>query len=70
MRPRGVLIAALLALIAYGSTLRHWCPQHYAATLGLIVLLTLFGIMMNKSMKWANQTIAPKLYHLEESGPT
>ncbi|HWE94204.1 MAG TPA: hypothetical protein VG269_09590 [Tepidisphaeraceae bacterium] len=65
-----ITIAAVLALIAYGSQIRHWRPKHYTTLLALAVLLIAFGFALSRSMKWANQTIGPRLYHLEERGPS
>lgn len=65
-----ITVAALLALIAYGSQIRHWRPKHYMTIVALAALLIAFGFVLSRSMKWANQTIGPKLYHLEEHGPS
>lgn len=64
-----VTIAALLGLIAYGSTIRHWRPRHHITLAALILLLIAFGFMINRSIKWAHQTIGPRLYELEQQGP-
>jgi hypothetical protein len=65
-----ITIAAVLALIAYGSQIRHWRPKHFITSIALLVLLIVFGFLMYRSTKWASHTLEPKLYHLEESGPT
>jgi hypothetical protein len=65
-----VTVAALLALIAYGSQLRHWRPKHFITVVALAAVLTVFGFAMHRSMKWANRTISPMLYKLEENGPS
>jgi hypothetical protein len=65
-----VTVAAVLALIAYGSTIRHWRPKHLITLLALIAVLCAFGFVLSKSMKWADQRIGPKLYQLEEKGPS
>jgi hypothetical protein len=65
-----VTIAALLALIAYGSTIRHWRPQHRITVVALVIVLTVFGIVLKRSMKWADRHFGPKLYQLEEKGPS
>jgi hypothetical protein len=65
-----VTIASVLALIAYGSTLRHWHPRHWWTLAALIAVLCLFGILLSKSLKWANAHVGPALYHLEVQGPT
>jgi hypothetical protein len=65
-----VTVGALLALIAYGSTIRKWRPKHFITVIALIVVLAVFGFVLNRSMKWAHQRIGPRLYQLEESGPS
>jgi len=65
-----VTVAAVLGLIAYGSQIRHWRPRHSATVVVLAIMLILFGLALNRSMKWAGKTLGPKLYHLEEGGPT
>ena len=65
-----VTVAAVLALIAYGSTIRKWRPKHLITAVALIVALCAFGFMLHKSMKWADQRIGPKLFQLEEKGPS
>lgn len=65
-----VTIAAVLALLAYGSTIRHWRPRHHVTLFFLVVMLALFGFMLNKSLKWAHQNLGPRLYELEEQGPS
>jgi hypothetical protein len=64
-----VTVAAVLALIAYGSTIRKWRPKHVITAVALIVALSVFAMVLNHSLKWADQTIGPKLYQLEQSGP-
>ncbi|MGD0542271.1 MAG: hypothetical protein ABSB33_12215 [Tepidisphaeraceae bacterium] len=65
-----VTIASVLALIAYGSTLRHWHPRHFITIAALIIVLCIFGYTLHKSLKWADQRIGPRLYQLEERGPS
>jgi hypothetical protein len=64
-----VTIAAVLALIAYGSTIRHWRPKHYITVVALVTVLSVFAVVMSKSMKWADRRFGPMLYQLEEQGP-
>jgi hypothetical protein len=65
-----VTIAAVLALIAYGSSIRHWRPQHRITVVALVIVLTIFGIVLKRSMKWADRHFGPKLYQLEMNGPS
>lgn len=65
-----VTVAAVLALIAYGSTIRKWRPKHFVTVIALIVVLGVFGFVLHRSLKWADQRIGPKLYQLETNGPS
>ena len=65
-----VTVGAVLALIAYGSTIRKWRPKHFITAIALIVILAVFGFVLHKSLKWADLRFGPKLYQLEESGPS
>lgn len=65
-----ITVAAVLALIAYGSTIRKWHPKHFITVVALIAALVAFGFALHKSMDWADKEIGPKLYHLEEKGPS
>jgi hypothetical protein len=65
-----VTIAALLALIAYGSTIRKWRPRHFITLIALIAVLCVFGFVLKKSLKWADRDFGPRLYEMEMSGPS
>jgi len=65
-----VTIAAVLALIAYGSSIRKWRPQHVITVIALIAALCVFGIILKKSLKWADHDFGPRLYELEVGGPS
>ncbi len=65
-----VTVGSLLALIAYGSTLRTWRPKHTITAIILLAALCVFGYAMHKSLKWADQRIGPRLYELEDRGPS
>ena len=66
---RLTIIGAVLALIAYGSTIRKWRPQHFITLIALVLVLAAFGYEMKKSLVWANRRFGPELYKLEEKGP-
>jgi hypothetical protein len=65
-----VTVGSVLALIAYGSTLRTWRPKHTITAIILLIALSIFGYTLHKSLKWADQRIGPKLYEMEEKGPS
>ena len=64
-----ITIASVLALVAYGSKLRHWRPHHYLTVVAVVAALGVFGVAMHKSVAWAQQRLGPVLYHLEVGGP-
>jgi len=65
-----VTVAAVLALIAYGSTIRKWRPRHFVTVIALVAVLCVFGFVLKKSLKWADRSFGPRLYELETGGPT
>lgn len=65
-----ITIAGLLALIAYGSTIRRWRPKHAIAAIALLIVLGVFSLALTKSMQWADRHLGPRLYHLEVQGPS
>jgi hypothetical protein len=65
-----VTVGSVLALVAYGSTLRSWRPRHFITAAILLVALCVFGYALHRSLKWADQRIGPRLYDLEERGPS
>jgi len=65
-----VTVGALLALIAYGSTIRRWRPRHVITAVALLVVLGVFGFVLARSLKWAHMHVGPKLYQMEEEGPS
>ena len=65
-----VVIAAVLALIAYGSTIRHWRPKHHLTVFVLIVALTGFGVVLYESVKLYGPRMGTLLEQLEKRGPS
>jgi hypothetical protein len=63
------VVAAMLALVAYGSTLHRWEAKHHLTAAVLIVFLCAFGYVLNESRHWAHDRLAPVFEHLEEQGP-
>ena len=64
-----VTIASVLALIAYGSTIRHWRPKHHLTLAAILITLVVVGFALKWSMRWADERIAPMLEQLEQGGP-
>lgn len=65
-----VTIAAVLGLIAYGSTIRKFHPRHIITGILLLIALGVFAYYLHDSLKWANRRFSPMLYQLEENGPS
>lgn len=65
-----ITVAAVLALVAYGSTLRRWRPRHVATAIALVIALGVFAVVLKRSMKWADRSFGPRLYELETNGPS
>jgi len=64
-----VVIAAVLGLIAAAPSIKRFHPRHWVTAAILIVLLTLFGILLIKSLDHIEQEITPRLESLETQGP-
>jgi len=54
-----------LALIAYGSTIRHWRPRHHITIVLLVLAIAGFGYALYNSVQWAGSRIGPLLEQLE-----
>ena len=65
-----VVVGAVLALVAYGSTIRHWRPKHHITIVLLVLALAAFGFALHHSMQWADRTFAPIFNDLESQGPS
>ncbi len=63
------VVAAALALVAYGSTLHRWETRHHIMAAATVVLLCIFGYVLNESRHWAHDRFAPMFDRLEEQGP-
>jgi hypothetical protein len=65
-----VTVGALLALVAYGASIRRWRPHHVMTAVALLVALCIFGVALKKSLVWAQLRFGPELYHLETHAPS
>lgn len=65
-----ITISALLALIAYGSTIRHWRPKHHITIALLVIALCGFGYALYHSVKAYGPRIGTVLEQLEQGGPS
>ena len=65
-----IIVAAALALVAYGSTIRHWRPRHHFTIVLLVLAIAGFGLALYNSVQWAGNRIGPLLEQLEQQGPS
>ncbi len=64
-----VTIAAVLTLIAYGSTIRHWHPRHHITVALLAFALGAFAVALYTSVKAYGPRVGTVLEQLEQGGP-
>ena len=65
-----ITISAVLALIAYGSTIRHWHPKHHLTIVLLVIALCGFGALLYQSVISYGPSIGTVLEQLEQRGPS
>jgi hypothetical protein len=63
-----VVIAALLALVVVGPSVRHFRPHHWATAGALAVAVTIFSIMLVDSFKYADRLLI-RIQIIEQSRP-
>jgi hypothetical protein len=64
-----VIVAALLALIAYASKLKHFRPRHWATAFAMVVLLGTFTVLLTRSVRKVGHHFMPRLIEIEDKGP-
>jgi hypothetical protein len=64
-----VVIAALLGVVAYGPSLRHFRPTHWATALCLAVALAAFFGLLGESFRYAERRAGPVLEGLDRTAP-
>lgn len=64
-----IVISALLALIAYGSTIRHWHPKHHLVIVLVVLALGAFGWVLYRSVNTYGPRVGSLLEQLEQNGP-
>ncbi len=60
-----VVIAALLGLIAGASSLRRLRPRHWLVGVLMVVALAAFGVMLIRSLRYAESRVVPRLERLD-----
>ena len=73
-RPRAsfdavVVIAAALGLIVVAPSIRRFRPRHWTMAAVLTLMLVAFGVLLVRSVRYAERTIGPKLKQLDAVAP-
>ena len=64
-----VVIAAVLALIAFAPSLKHLRPRHWVTAVVLVVCVIVFAILLVDSARYAGKRIAPAFQQIEAGSP-
>jgi hypothetical protein len=64
-----VVVAALLGLIAAAPDYKKFGPGHWRATILVVVVTSVFGVMLTRSVHRFGDKIAPRLQQLEAEQP-
>jgi hypothetical protein len=62
-----IVIAAIMALVAFGQSIKRFETRHIWAFIALFLALTLFVFVLFKAGDSLGDTVGPKLQELEES---
>lgn len=64
-----VVIASLLGLIVAAPSVKRFRPRHWATAMSLLLAVLLFGVMIVRTLSYAERTIGPRLERLEAQTP-
>ena len=64
-----VVIAAALGLIVVAPSIRRFRPRHWTMAAVLTLVLVVFGVLLVRSVRYAERTLGPKLKQLDAVGP-
>jgi glucose dehydrogenase len=64
-----VVVAGLLALIAFLPTLRRFRPRHWATAILLVLAVAVFAVGLTMSFKYAGRRIGPTVHRVERTNP-
>jgi hypothetical protein len=64
-----VVVAAMLALFAFGPALVHYRSRHWLTAALVFIATLLFLWMLIKSLDYAGKRMLPKLQRVEETSP-
>jgi hypothetical protein len=65
-----VVIAALLALIAFAPAFRRFGPRQWVAVAAICLCVGLFGMVLARSLRHAQERISPVFQHIEARAPS
>jgi hypothetical protein len=60
-----IVVAALLGLVAFASTLKHFEKRHFVGFIILLVVLTGFGVVLYTAGTRLGSVVGPRLHDLE-----
>ena len=64
-----VVVAAVLALFAYGPTLAQYRSRHWLLAFAMFAATLLFLWLLARSLDHAGNRVLPKLQHLDQTAP-
>ena len=64
-----VVVAAVLALFAYGPTLAQYRSRHWLLALAMFAATILFLWLLARSLDHAGNRVLPMLQHLDQTSP-
>jgi len=64
-----VVIAALLASVAFAPSLKHFRPRHWSTAVVMMISVAIFVVLLVDSFRYARDSIVPKLHEVESAAP-
>lgn len=64
-----VVIAASLGTLVYAPALKRFRPRTWATVAILVLALSVFGVLLVRSFRYAGERLGPKIERLEQQSP-
>ncbi|HMB95252.1 MAG TPA: hypothetical protein VKK61_04360 [Tepidisphaeraceae bacterium] len=64
-----VVVAAILSLIAIAPEWNKLRSQHWIIAIAMVIVVSIFGVMLWRSMQRFGNRVGPRLIEIEQSGP-
>jgi hypothetical protein len=64
-----IVVASVLGLLAYAPSPSRMRTYHWVTAGAMLLAVTLFYVMLFKSLNYAGKRVGSRLEHLEELGP-